>query len=77
MGIQHEKEKEKEKRKTNQATLIELLHYCTLLSFERVLVVFYHANPYWNGYANKDNYSCLLDGLLCNLHTWRHEDMAY
>jgi len=46
MGIQHEKEKEKGKRKTNQATLIELLHYCTLLSFERVLVVFYHANPY-------------------------------
>jgi len=62
------KMKKKRKRKGNLATLTGLLHYYTLLS-KRVSVVFYCANPYWNSYANKDNYSCLLDGLLCNLRT--------
>jgi len=42
MGIQHEKRKEKEngkekEKKTNQATLTGLLHYCTLLSKEFLL----------------------------------------
>ena len=79
------KEKEKEKKKKRKkrkekennpsyANRIAILLYST---FERVPVVFYHANLCWTGYANKDSYSYLLDGLPCNSHIWRHEDMAH
>ena len=59
MCRQHEKWKRKRKKKKfNYANRIDTLLYST---FKRIPVVFYHANLYRNGYASKDNYSCLLD----------------
>ena len=73
-NMKNGKEKEKKKKKKfNYASRIDTLLYST---FERVPVVFYRANLYWNGYTSKDNYSCSLDDPLCNSCIWRHEDMA-
>ena len=76
-NMKKKKEKEKEnktKRKMNQTMITESLHllYST---FEKIPVVSYHANLYWNGYTNMDNYSYPLDDLPCNLCIWRYEDM--
>ena len=68
------KRKRKRKNKLIYANKIATLLYST---FERVPVIFYHTNLYWNGCASMDNYSCLLDGPLCNSCIWRHEDMAH
>ena len=80
-NIKKEKEKEEKrkgkKKKENKPSYVNRITTLLYSTFERVSVVFYHANLYWNGYASKDNYNCLLDSLLCNLHTWRHEDMAH
>ena len=76
-GKGKEKEKEGKKKKENKPSYINRIATLLYSTFERVPVVFYHANLYWNGYTNKDNYSYPLDGLPCNSHTWRHEDMAH
>ena len=61
-----EKEKEKEKRKKNKPIYVNRIASLLYSTFKRVPIVFYHVNSCWNGYANKDNYSCLLDGPLCS-----------
>ena len=68
------KKKKKRKNKPIYANRIIILLYST---FERIPIVFYCANLYWNSYANKNNYTCPLDNLLCSLCIWRHEDKAY
>ena len=69
-----QKKKKKRKSKPNYDNTISTLLYST---FVRVPVVFYHATLCWNGYANKNNYSCPLDDPLCNSCIWRCEDIAY
>ena len=66
--------KEGKENKPSYANRITTLLYST---FERVPAVFYCANLCWTGYANKNSYSYLLDGLPCNSRIWRHEDMAH
>ena len=71
------KGKGKKEKKENKPSYVDRIATLLYSTFERVPVVFYCANLYWNSYPNKDNYSYLLDGLPCNSHTWRYEDMAH
>ena len=78
MKKEKEKErKEKEKKKENKPSYTNRIATLLYSTFERVSVVFYCANLCWTSYANKDNYSYLLDGLPCNSCIWRHEDIAH
>ena len=79
MGKQHEKGKKKKKKEKKKNKPIYANRIATLLysTFKRVSIVFYHTNLYWNNHANKNNYSCPLDDLLCNSHIWRYEDIAH
>ena len=67
------KKKKKRKNKSIYANRITTLLYFT---FEKVLVVFYCANIYWNSYTNKNNYSCLLDDSLYSSCIWKYKDKA-
>ena len=75
--IRREKEEEMKKWKKNKPIYANRIATLLYSAFERVPVVFYCANLCWTSYANKDSYSYLLDGLPCNSHIWRHENMAH
>ena len=63
------KERKRKNRRKTKPVYVNRIATLLYSTFERVPVVFFCANLYWNGYANKDNYSYPLDGLPCNSRT--------